>query len=491
MATGFPPKEKKGQFISRSRNGFSLIEVVVVLAIMIILTVVAVVNLRPTLSRKQLDTTAQTMEAVLDEARSRAVSGESGVVWGVHFDNTTSTTPFYSLFQNSYSAANRINYYPLPYGVQFSTSSIASGGSLDVIFNQISGLPPASSSFVLNLVSGGLTIATSGITITSQGLVALGPIPVASSTVAGTVGTWATTTALTSAIYDHSAVVYNGYIYTTGGGDVNANPTSTVLYAKLNGDGSISNWSNTTKLPSPLYAHSAVVNNGYIYTMGGYFDNLADDTSTVFYAKLNSTGSISNWSSTTALPSISAGDSAVVNSGYIYITSVGNTITSTVYYALFNSTGSISNWSSTTALPSAVTLNSNVVYNGYIYTTGGKGLGSIYTSTVFYAPINSTGSVGAWGTTAALPSTLVLHSAVVYNGYIYTTGGATINGGGITSTVLYAKLNGDGTISSWSRTTLLPTTQYEHSAIVNNGYIYITGGAIQNVTSTVWYAPLN
>ncbi len=153
------------------RSAFSLIEVAVVMAIMVILSIVALINFRPSLYRNQLNATAQKIVASLREAQSRAVAGESGVVWGVHFDNGTSTAPFYALFQNAYATSTGINYYSLPYGVQYATSSIASGGSLNVTFAQISGLPTATSSVILNLISGGSVIATSGVSISAQGIV--------------------------------------------------------------------------------------------------------------------------------------------------------------------------------------------------------------------------------------------------------------------------------------------------------------------------------
>ncbi len=303
----------------------------------------------------------------------------------------------------------------------------------------------------------------------------------------GTLGSWSNANAMPSAIYLHSAVVNNGYIYTTGG--YNGNPTSTVFYAPMNSTGSIGAW-QTTALPSAFNSLSAVVNNGYIYTTGGYNFINGGATSTVFYAPINSTGSIGAWSTTIPLPSTLSHHSAVVNNGYLYITggNASGTITSTVFYAPITSTGSLGAWSTTTPLPSAIDDHSAVVNNGYIYTTGGTT--GVVTSTVFYAPINSTGSIGAWATTTPLPSTIYQHSSVVYNGYIYTTGG-NVGGGVVTSTVFYAPITSTGSIGAWQKTTALPSAIYGLSAVINNGYIYTTGGQTSAPTSTVFYAPIN
>src|SRR5712692_7359377 len=58
------------------------------------------------------------------------------------------------------------------------------------------------------------------------------------------------------------------------------------------------------------------------------------------------------------------------------------------------------------------------------------------TSSVYYTPISSTGTVGIWSTATKLPSAISKHSAVVSNGYVYTTGG--FDGTNPTSTVLNA-----------------------------------------------------
>jgi type II secretory pathway pseudopilin PulG len=309
----------------------------------------------------------------------------------------------------------------------------------------------------------------------------------------GTVGAWSKTKALPSLLLMHSIATYNGYIYTTGGSTNGGNQTSAVFYALINSTGSISNWSSTTSLLKALTHMSDVVNNGYIYTTGGTPDQTFA-TSAVSYAQLNGDGSISNWSSTTALPHIMHSHSAATYNGYIYTTggTGGGSVLNNIYYAQPNGDGSISNWSSTTPLPSVLNLHAAVVNNGYIYTIGGAA-GATGTSTVFYAPINSTGSIGNWTVTTQLPGALYNadHFAIAYNGYIYVMGGETNFLSNPTSTVFYTKPNGDGTINNWSITTALPSPLDYHAAVLNNGYVYTTGGQSASYTSTVFYAPIS
>ena len=309
------------------------------------------------------------------------------------------------------------------------------------------------------------------------------------ATIAGT-GAWANTTALPSPIAQYGAVAYNGYLYTTGG--VQASTiTSTVQYAPINGNGTIGSWSTTTALPSAIKLHSTVVYGGYIYTVGGIDKNVLV-TSTVQYAPINGNGTIGSWSTTTALPKVMDYVSAVAYNGYLY--TIGGTpiggATSTVQSAPINGNGTIGSWSTTTALPGALYKESAVAYNNYLFTTGGEDKNSWATSTVQYAPINGNGTIGSWSTTTALPSVLYDLPPVVYNGYLYTTGGADVNGSP-TSTVQSAPINGNGTIGSWSTTTALPGALDAPFTVVYNGYLETTGGWTGSVTtSTVSYSKL-
>jgi type II secretory pathway pseudopilin PulG len=281
--------EKKER--SGATGGFSLIEVFIAIGIIIVLALIAFLNLNGRKTTVNLTGATQQVATLLREAQTRSVSGSSNTFWGVHFANTTSS-PFYALYSTAYTPANTVNRVPLPVGICYDPSSIAAGSSLDVTFNKLSGLPSGSATIALKSCSGG----TAGV---------------------GSIPSWSNTTALPSAISSHSAVAYKGYIYTMGG-NAAGGATSTVFYAPINSNGTVGVWATTTPLPSALYAHSAVVYNGYIYLTGGC--NCAFTTSTVLYARINSDGSIGNWTNTTPLLSTLRYHSAVVYNGYIYTT---------------------------------------------------------------------------------------------------------------------------------------------------------------------------
>jgi prepilin-type N-terminal cleavage/methylation domain-containing protein len=141
----------------RTLTGFTLIEIVIVVAIIGAVTLVAALGLFGRKRSTDLATVKLGIVAVLHEAQSRSTTEAQNASWGVHFASVTGTASFYALFYNSYSISTVVSQYVLPSDVQFATSSVASGGSLDITFAQITGMPSASTSITLNLVSGGGT----------------------------------------------------------------------------------------------------------------------------------------------------------------------------------------------------------------------------------------------------------------------------------------------------------------------------------------------
>src|SRR5690606_11312360 len=84
--------------------------------------------------------------------------------------------------------------------------------------------------------------------------------------------------------------------------------------------------------------------------------------------------------------------------------------------------GSIGSWTSTTSIGVDRVVHTSVAYNGYVYVIGGAD-DNTYQDDVFYAPINSNGTIGSWTPTTTLPLNIVNHASAVYNGYIYVLGG--------------------------------------------------------------------
>ena len=227
-------------------------------------------------------------------------------------------------------------------------------------------------------------------------------------------------------------------------------------------------WATSTALPFTDYYHSSFAYNGYAYVVGGCTDDACIyPTSTVLKGPISSTGSISYWTSTTALPFTESSHPSFAYNGYAYVVggNANGAATSTVVFGPISSTGSIAYWTSTTQLPFTDSSHPSFAYNGYAYVVGGIA-NYAYTSTVVFGPISSTGSISYWTSTTALPFTESEHSSFAYNGYAYVVGGMpTAQPPPLWSLAQYpqqaALLTGQAQLACRSRNTiilLLPTT---------------------------------
>lgn len=160
---------RKSREMSVRRRGFSLIEMVIVIAIIVILSVVTIVALSGKKNSNDLSSAVSQAVALLNEAQSRSVSQANDVSWGVHFANPTNTAPFYALFSSAYSSTSTLGFYRLPSDVGYATATLPLGSSTNVIFNQISGLPVAPIS--VGFLSLSQRTLTSTISVSAAGVI--------------------------------------------------------------------------------------------------------------------------------------------------------------------------------------------------------------------------------------------------------------------------------------------------------------------------------
>jgi len=267
--------------------------------------------------------------------------------------------------------------------------------------------------------------------------------PIASD---GTVGTWTSapaTSNLTSPREDFGIGVYNGYIYIAGG-DGDTTDLASVQYIPINADGSITAaWSNVAagSLPDPngdgFWGPRATVYNGYLYVTGAAF---APTNSRLYYVALSPNGDTTgSWSYTTFTDGR-------------------------------RQTGIVAN-------------------NGYIYIMGGTD-GSTLMADVQYAPINADGSVGTFKYTASLTNPRKNFSVTAQNGYIYVIGGYDSMRGNTLIDIQMSAVNSDGSLAGWTTSAPFGTPsaflgstndgRYGTGAVIYNGYLYVTGGANDN-----------
>jgi len=159
-------------FIHHSNGkGATLIELLIVISIIAVVSMVSLLNLLGRSAQTDLNNATEQIASLLREARSRSVSQASSTSWGVHFGNSTTTAPFYTLFYSqAYSTSTTIGYYKLPSGLAYATSSIPSGSSVDVTFAQLSGQASASTSVKIYITGKGSS-NSSTISVASSGAV--------------------------------------------------------------------------------------------------------------------------------------------------------------------------------------------------------------------------------------------------------------------------------------------------------------------------------
>jgi type II secretory pathway pseudopilin PulG len=151
------------------RRGFTLVELIVVIGIIIATSVVVLMSLFGRRSDADLIATSQQAATLLREAQSDAVAQEGDVAWGVYFSNATASAPFYALFSGgSYAMTTTVDNYPLPPTVAYQTSTLASGATTSIIFSPITGSASASTTIGFYMPKGSAAFSST-ISVASSG----------------------------------------------------------------------------------------------------------------------------------------------------------------------------------------------------------------------------------------------------------------------------------------------------------------------------------
>ena len=130
---------------SNKNRGFSLVELVLAVGIIVVIASFTLPNLFGRKSVTELNNTVNQMSVTLREAQSRAISQSGGTEWGVRFENGNPSygdQPYFAMFSTlNYSSSTRVIYNILPKGIDYVTSTLAVGSYTDVVFSQITGRP--------------------------------------------------------------------------------------------------------------------------------------------------------------------------------------------------------------------------------------------------------------------------------------------------------------------------------------------------------------
>jgi prepilin-type N-terminal cleavage/methylation domain-containing protein len=160
---------RDSRFAIRSSAGFTLVELLISIAIIVILGAVTFGSFLNAKNSGDLSNTAKQIAALVRQAQTQSVQDYRGAAWGVRFANGAGSpsATFYAFFSGAYSTSTTTGYYRLPTTVAFTSSTLPASSSRDVIFSPISGFT-TSTSIGLYLVgqpsmSSTILIATSGV----------------------------------------------------------------------------------------------------------------------------------------------------------------------------------------------------------------------------------------------------------------------------------------------------------------------------------------
>ena len=289
----------------------------------------------------------------------------------------------------------------------------------------------------------------------------------------------------TFAIAGEQCVSTTSSIYCIGGQDANTGPRNDVYYASaISSSGNVTGWTpNSHAYPHYIDGESCVLSSGFVYCVGGSYNDNGDDVASSYYANVTASGSLGSWSSTTAYPIPVDSQSCVASSSYIYCVGGNNetdgsnadaTATNSVWYAPLSPSG-IGNWSLTTAYPSNDYYPSCFASGSDVYCLGGADSNDNSLGTAYYAPLSSSG-VGAWASTNSYPVAGTGQACVISSADILCVGGETSGGSSPTYTnaVYYAPISSGG-IGTWKQSTSYPVS-VGTECVALSGDVYCVGG---------------
>ena len=154
-------------FKSRQTHGFSALELIIVISILVILVGVTIWPLVSLRRHQLLSGSTEQVISLLTEARSRTLSALSGTNYGVSL-----ATNQLVLFQGASYPGTTLETLELNTGVSLTGINLSGGGSV-IIFNKLTGKSDQSGTLVLSLDSD--TSQTKTIKLETTGVVYLLP----------------------------------------------------------------------------------------------------------------------------------------------------------------------------------------------------------------------------------------------------------------------------------------------------------------------------
>jgi len=230
------------------RAGFTMLELVIVIAIMAVLSTVGFVSLSGFRGKQNLKKTTDELVAVIVGTQKRSISQDAGNRWNIRFSNTTSSGSQYIVFSGTTYATSAIDRtYGLNRGIVFSEPY--SSSTFDAFFAPFTGTLPSKK--IISMVTGRQDGFVGDILLNTVGRVE-GRIE------SGLVGYWHFDENTSTTVYDASGFGNNGVLVNTPTWQTG---TNCISGSCLNFVNTSSQYVNVTNIPNlPSFTMSAWVN---------------------------------------------------------------------------------------------------------------------------------------------------------------------------------------------------------------------------------------
>jgi len=226
-----------------------------------------------------------------------------------------------------------------------------------------------------------------------------------------------------------------------------------------------------------------------IYTNGNpwaqqYKENLAQS------------GDLTGWTAGPSLPNVKSwGASSFVTRNRVYVFG-GNNYSTAVYSAPIDSTGTVGAWITDNPFPVGVRGAQAIVTNARVYVIGGHN-DNVSSNVVYSAKINSDGTIGTWMVDHKFATDPVgfegieLSHVLVTKNRVHLVGGR--SGGVLLSSIRSAMINPDGTLGTWSMSaSTLPEPIASGQLVTTKNRVYLMAGTgTSGYSSSVYTAPIN
>lgn len=131
-------------------NGFTILEILVVLGISVIVGTVSFLSLANFRQNQSLDSASKSIVAFLRDAQSKSIGQDGGLEWGVRFENSANGRDSYYLVRGPAFTGVQSTAF-LPSSAEFSDPT--QGTMKEIIFSKITGLPASPATIIFRLAS--------------------------------------------------------------------------------------------------------------------------------------------------------------------------------------------------------------------------------------------------------------------------------------------------------------------------------------------------